>query len=337
VIFALSAVAVTATSMLASLWVIFSFLAAWCLRGVNFPLVFLRRAPAAFTGMVIGGACLAAYYSWSLRSGLQIPRFGQQIVVSFFHGAYEMLGFTGLGPARLTLRESGMRALFPYAVPIGLLGLCWALIVALPLKLGRGRRFFAGRRGHALVLLLLPAISVFVIGHFQGVRVSPRYLIPFVPMMIALAAGSLTLVWRLPSARVFVILFFALTLFSALQIRFAPRHAKEDYRRAAAFAKAQIEQGRTICWAADIQTGIYYELINESERDTGSRQIFLAQAPGEKPVPEECTVVVLSRLDVYDTMGRIRRFIQDNEMREAAVLIGFWIYVAAPEATKTAS
>lgn len=337
VVFAVSALAVTATSMLASLWVIFSFAAAWSLRGADFPLVFVRRAPVTFAFMVFGGASLAAYYLWSLQTGLRLPRFGQQIMISLFHSAYELLGFAGLGPSRLALRDSGLKALLPYAFSIGPLALCWGLLMSLPLVSHATRRFLTGRKFLAILLLLLPAALVFALGYFEGIRISPRYLTPAFPMVMACAAGGLALLWRRPAARVLVILFFALTLFSALQIRFAPRHTKEDYREAATLAAAHVAQGRTICWAADVQTAIYYGLVKEVERDTGSRQVVLSQRLGEKPVPSECTVVILSRLDVHDRTGKIRRFIQANGLREETVLTGFWIYVAAPGKAETPS
>jgi hypothetical protein len=193
------------------------------------------------------------------------------------------------------------------------------------------------RKWCALGALLLPVILVFVIGKIEGVRVSPRYLMPAFPPLIAVTAVCLAVLWRVTAARVLVIVFLGFMLASSLELRFTARHKKEDYRRAAAFVKTQLEAGRTVYWGADVQTAIYYGVMNERQRDGSSPRVFIGHVANATPIPAACTVVVLSRLDIYDTTGKVRDFIRDQQMRIVADFTGFRIYVTAPEKAQTPS
>ncbi|HEY4951770.1 MAG TPA: hypothetical protein VII71_00100, partial [Verrucomicrobiae bacterium] len=115
-------------------------------------------------------------------------------------------------------------------------------------------------------------------------------------------------------------------LISALEIRFAPRHDKDDYRSAVAVAKKAVAEGKRTYWAADVQTAIYYGLIRDEERDTGSSQVILYSArDAQKSLPAS-NLVVLSKVDLYDRSGAIREFLRDNGYEPAEQFQAFQLW-----------
>ena len=59
---------------------------------------------------------LAIYYMWTLKVGARVrSAVGATDARNVMFLLYELLGFSGLGPGRLEIRDSGMRALYPFA------------------------------------------------------------------------------------------------------------------------------------------------------------------------------------------------------------------------------
>jgi hypothetical protein len=322
-ILAYSALAMTATSALAALWTAVSLLAAWHCIGRKFPRVFFQSAPIAFVLLLIGHLFLVTYYLWAMRIGSQIPHFGNRPLFALFHIAYEMMGFAGFGPGRLILRGAGVETLRPFALPLAMLLGCWLSLFALA-----HRELSAALRDRLRVvtfgILLVAPLIAFAIGLIQHVRISPRYLTPVFPMFLCLATLAADIAWRRAlKGRAIITLLLCLSITSALELRFALRHTKEDYRSAASLAKEAVRQHIKICWAADVQTAIYYRVIEESERDTGSNDVVLYQNPSRDP---DCEIVILSREDVYDSSGNLRRFVRDRGFKPSEIFQGFQVY-----------
>jgi hypothetical protein len=323
---AFSSLAVTATSALAAVWVPFAIVAAWYFVGAKFWKLFGARAPLPLCVMIAGHPVCALYYIWTLKLGAAIPHFGQNLIVSIFHSGYELLGFTGLGPGRLDLRAAGPGSLANSIGPITALALLWLSLLYFAFRHSKAD-FPTRRTTVVLASVFLPVALVFAIGYQQHVRVSPRYLTPAFPLILigqTLAADKL---WRRTWGKTLIALFAGLLLISALEVRFAGRHAKEDYRQAAALTKNMIKQGAVVYWAADVQTAIYYGVIEEKERDAGSDRVVLHTQIDAARRLEQCDVVVLSRTDVYDAAGTCRQFIRDQQFRSARIYQGFVIYL----------
>jgi hypothetical protein len=322
---AFSSLAVTAISALAAVWVPFATLAAWYLVGPKFWKLFGARARVALGLMIAGHGLCGIYYIWTLRQGAAIPRFGQNLIASIFHSGYELLGFTGLGPARLDLRAAGPGSLAAYIIPLATLSLLWLALLYFAFR--DSKADFPMRRTAVLMAsVFLPVAIVFAIGYQQHVRVSPRYLTPAFPLILIGQALAADKMWRSIWGKTLVALFAGLLLISALELRFADRHAKEDYRQTAAFTKNIIAQGAVVYWAADVQTAIYYGVIDEKERDAGSDRIVLYTEIDAARRLERCDVIVLSRTDVYDAAGTCRQFIRDQQFQTARIFQGFVIY-----------
>src|SRR6185295_15583577 len=97
-----------------------------------------------------------------------------------------------------------------------------------------------------------------------------------VPALLFWLACGLRELWtRGNRARAVVILFIGLNLGSAVSLRFAQRHAKDDYRTAAAIARDTLNRGERVWWCADEGAGLYYRVPFSPLSDT-PRQVWLA-------------------------------------------------------------
>ena len=107
-------------------------------------------------------------------------------------------------------------------------------------------------------------------------------------------------------------------LASALEIRFAPRHRRDDYRAAAALAQQAADHGDKVWWLADLSTGVYYHL----PLDQG--QITTSPPLGEHGHGPD--LVILSKPDIYDSSGEVRAYLARHEFKVMKELPAFQIY-----------
>lgn len=299
-----------ATSMIAAPWAACAFCAVWYVQGKNFPLEFIQRFPAAFAILLLGMIAIGSYYLWSLGIGADVPSMGKTGFANLAFAAYEFFGFAGLGPSRNVMRVEFLRAFHGFYLPIAIFGAIWALTIVRFLY-KQSRLIFNTKNIVFYLILFFPVIIILLGGYVHGIRVLPRYLTPALPLIIFLASFLTATLWRNGFwSRGLVVCLLLSGLISCLEIRFAPRHAKDDYRSATAAAKEAAAEGGEIYWAADEQTAIYYGLINEEERNVGSSNIILLHTKSVHDSNPD--LVVLSKTDLYDPSGAIRKFLRDN-------------------------
>jgi hypothetical protein len=191
----------------------------------------------------------------------------------------------------------------------------------------------APRRTRAMwSCMAAPVLAVVAVGMVMHFRVLGRHLAPAVTLLgVALAAG---LQWwwdrrNRPWPRAVVVAVLAGWLASCLCFRFAPRHAKDDYRRAAAIAKESSQAGRCVWWAADRDTARFYGV--PLGLTNGSGGIVLQPDAGDpaltaaRPQPQ---VVILSKIDLYDPTGRLSLFLADRRFEKSLAFPGFAIWRA---------
>jgi hypothetical protein len=233
---------------------------------------------------------------------------------------YANLGLLGVGPGMLDLRASGLAGLLPFLPMIIFSGIVFGMVVIggfLEIKT------MIGNRALALLIgcVLLPVCFILVLGLVIHWRVLPRHLIPLTPLFSLLLAFGLTWWWRQRLVGRGVAVIFAVIIgYSSLSVRFAPRHAKDDYKRAAELAAAELARDGLVWWVADPKGVAYYQLpavvedldwpqaqINRKVQIVYEKTFaFLSE---QKPP----TLVILSRPDTYDQQNAVSNYLSVNE------------------------
>lgn len=278
-------------------------------------------------GITAAGLLLLAehYNYWRLTKSGMVTGFGPGNIA--FAG-YELLGFSGLGPGRLVLRESGMPALRPFVPGLVVLGAAIGLLI--PAVWKETRRWFMPRWWlSAASYVLLALLLVFVASHQTHFKLLGRHLMPLEPAVILALALALTslLGRRRWGARILVLGFCLLWLGSSLSLRFAPRHARDDYRSAAAVANTALKAGKTVWWAADLCGADYYRVPLALEPMVPGKALYSINLDPEKaaglPQPD---LVILSKTDVYDSGGGVQHLLRAGAYQKEYSFPAFTIW-----------
>ncbi len=271
---------------------------------------------------------LTAYYLWTLKIGARASAAATTTVGSIFFAIYELLGFTGLGPGRLEMRSAGPSALRGHLLGVGLYGLAAALVAGAALMTLLTVR---NRRRLALILCCaVPPVFILAVGAVAHFRVLGRHLAPFVPIWLLLLTLGLAALWAggKAAARAGVVAFCILSLLSCLSVRFAPRHEKDNYRAAAAVARAALDSGGPVWWNAAAEGASYYAVPTTTESaESGARALFLMNpsraALDALPAPR---VIVASKPDIYDGPGALASYLHDRGYAPATEFTAFVIW-----------
>jgi hypothetical protein len=254
---------------------------------------------------------LAAYYLWTLTHASTVTPGGTGLSNLIFAG-YELLGFAGLGPGRNEIRTDGLAAFNPFWPLLVLPALTTAVVLAAGVK-----KVFqtVPRRVWLGVVAAFAAATLFLlaVGVLKHFRVLGRHFAPLAPvLLLLLAVGVRELLARGKLWRVTAWLFIAGNLASALSVRFADRHAKDDYRGAAELVLAAAAQNQRAWWCADINAAVYYGLPLTAV-PTGIQPWaavnIQAAALTNQPAPD---LVVLSKPELYDPRGYVRDWLAQH-------------------------
>ena len=283
-----------------------------------------HRAAVVVTGLVL--LALAPYYLWTLKHGARAAAIRGGIGNAVF-AAYEVAGLSGLGPGRLEIRAAGGAGVFAkYALPLAahaamtglmLLAGCWYAIERTPRRLWLGLAVAVG--GAAGLLLAAGFATQF--------RVLGRHFAPLAICVLLLLATGVRAWWTKGAAgRLVALAFLLLCAASAGSLRWAPRHAKDDYRDAARIAQTGIRAGEHVWWCADEIGGRFYGLslpasLNVDEPAKAS--LLLNPSAADligKPPPD---LLVLSKVDLYDNTGALRDYLKQKGYEQWRVLPAF--------------
>jgi uncharacterized membrane protein len=250
----------------------------------------------------IGMCGLGLYYFWTLTQGARASGVGKTDLLSIGFCLYELLGFSGLGPDRLSLREHGITSLKPFFLPLT------SLVIALTVFGTSGALYFTkSSRMHRTEIFIFAAalcgaVSMLAVGYIAHFRVLGRHLIPALPFVLLLVSLGLLHLWQSNKklGRAVVLSLCLLLILSSLSTRFSPRFAKDDYRTAAQIAKSGLEDEKTIWWAADSATANYYGL--EFSEKVINVMGLSAEELENIPLPD---IVLVSKKDIYDPQNAI--------------------------------
>ena len=257
----------------------------------------------------IGLCGLGIYYFWTLTQGARASGVGKTDLLSIGFCFYELLGFSGLGPDRLSLREHGITALKPFLLSLASFGIALtALGTSSMVFFTKGSR--TDRNKYLIfTAVFCGAMSMLAIGYIANFRVLGRHLMPVLPFIVLFLSLGILQLWQTEKklSRSVVLSLCLLLIFSSLSIRFSPRFAKDDYRTAAQIAKSGLEDEKTIWWAADSATANYYGL--EFNEKVINIMGLSAEELHSLPTPD---IVLVSKKDIYDPQNAISSFLSER-------------------------
>jgi hypothetical protein len=218
------------------------------LKTKGFWLRALAWMPAA---LAIGG-----YYAFTLIEGYRATSSGGGGLLTLLFGFYEMAGLLGVGPSRNELRSSPMALLsqLPWVLPaVVCLFAAWAF----------GLRGWLRESPHRVrigvaIAVISPVVILATVGLMADFRVLGRHLSPAIPAVllpIALClAGASTNRPKLLAGTLAI----GVSLASAAALRFADKHARDDFRSATTLALDALKNNQAVLWQADMGTPCYY-------------------------------------------------------------------------------
>ncbi len=275
---------------------------------------FLR--PARLMPIAIGLICLAAlgvYYLWTLRVGGRASDIGRTGPLNVAFVFYELIGLAGLGPGRLELRQNGLAAFREQG--LSLLPLFAGSLLLLGLAIYAISRVWANRAQRAIIAACIYAIPpialLFALAYLQHFRILGRHFMPLLPVIIGLFAFGIREMRDHRLATVAATGLLAIWLGSALSLRLAARHAKDDYRDAAEIAKSGIAAQEKVWWSADTSAAAYYRLPLSRVSEPGAA-LLVAPSPAvlaAQPMPD---LVLASKPDIYDPSDALGRFLREH-------------------------
>jgi hypothetical protein len=324
----LGSVLLAASGMLAMMW-LGAYLGAAMLSAPAGRLKNLARDYRMLWGLT-GGLLLAlgVFYLWTLSVGARATAVAGTDVKNVVFILYELIGFSGLGPGRLDIRTGGMAAFRPWLPALTIYG---ALLVVV---LAAGWRHIAASSSLRSRLcwgaaLMLVAAFIITVGVAVRFRVVGRHFTPVLPVcLFVLGSGVAALLDRRNwVGRVAVAAFVGLSLASGVSLRFGERHAKDDYRGAAALGSEALARGETVWWSANKEGAFVYHLPL-AETAVEARTVMVVANPDkdfERTLPKP-DLVLASKPDLYDEHGALADFLSRSGFRHTGTLAAFTVW-----------
>jgi hypothetical protein len=177
--------------------------------------------------------------------------------------------------------------------------------------------------------VLIPTGFVFGVGFARDFLVVGRHLTPLFPVVIYALALAISLLWqrRRFLDRAVVCLIVAGLAVSALEVRFAYRHQKDDNRDAAATAKAALARGEGVWWAADFSSAGYYGLPISRKPEKSMALYLLKPAAAQLAGLPAPGMIVLCKPDLFDSNFATRNYLKDHGYTEVQTFPAFTIWI----------
>ncbi|MCU0770672.1 MAG: hypothetical protein MUE94_02730 [Verrucomicrobia bacterium] len=279
----------------------------------------------------VGMSWLAGYYLSTVLRGARASSLATTTPQTVVFVGYELLGFTGLGPGRDALREQGVRALATHLPLLTLFGLLLGIVLAA----GFAAIWRSDWRKRAVGIgacVSLPALFLLATGVLRHFRVLGRHCTPLLVVVLLVLAMGMAWLWRRGRwGRITAALYLALALLSAIQVRWATRHRKDDYRAAAAFSRSALAAGQSVWWAAAPQGAAYYGLpLTDDPQEAGSAYAIFGQSAEALANMDPPDLVVGSRPDIYDYRGGLADQLSRGGFSVSTNFSGFKVWTRTP-------
>ncbi len=325
-VFCLGSAGLCATSLIAVPWALGAMLATGYWLGINRTrkLLLRFRYSTLITAAVI--LIVGAYYAWTLHLGARASGVNRTSAGSVLFIIYELSGLSGLGPGRLELREFEFGA-FRHGIPILLIGLC-AISGLFLASVGVAVRKVNRRSAIFFVIAVaIPFLLAIIAGFLGHMRLLGRHLTPLLPFLLAFLALGLQrllfdqrIIFKLAG-----LVSILVCLFSDWEIRFAPRHRRDDYRSAVETVRKAVVAGKNVWWTAEPSLAEYYHAPLNSKDfivTSNASEDELAMAT----VPD---LVCLSKPDIYDQNAVVRHYLQRHRFKVVETFPAFQIFEPA--------
>jgi hypothetical protein len=271
---------------------------------------------------------LGIYYLWTLHSGDRATGIAGTDWRNAAFIAYELFGFIGLGPGRMAIRSGGggleiFRAFAPVLLLFAI------ILVALLIFALKDLRTRLGTKKMALLFLAvaLPVGLLLAASHAMHFRILGRHFAAMWPVAVLLLGLGLATAWRRGKlGKVLACSFVGLYLASAVSLRFAVRHEKDDYRGAANLAKAALAEGKSVWWNADRNSALFYQVPLATGNLSTNFAIWLANPDAQSFAGSQPDVIIATRPDAYDESGYIRELAQRSHYQLSTNLTAFQVW-----------
>ncbi len=320
-------VLLAASGMLAMLWLGAYILSVLLSTPTGRLRTLARSFPGAWTVTTILLLAMGLFYLWTLGIGARATSVGGTDIRNLAFIPYELLGFSGLGPGRLAIRNEGLSAFGPYLPFLAIFGVVSGTVFATGC-LALSRRLPVRTRWFWPLSFVLVGGFILVVGVTVHFRVLGRHCTPVLPLIAFVLGNGLVTLWESRRAvlKSLALLFAAASLASCLGIRFGSEHAKDDYRAAARHARAESERGKLVWWSADREGAAIYGLTTVMNPD-GSAVVWVVNPePGfEKDLPKP-DLVITSKPDIYDGTGALAEYLGREGYTRGTSFVAFTVW-----------
>ncbi len=247
-------------------------------------------------------AVLGVYYFWTLIQGHGAASVGGRPLLSLAQVVYEILGFSGLGPGRIELRED-LTVLKSYLEPILLMAMVLggALLYSIRIiwKNKENSYYQAGMVSFFFIMAVLVSLM-----YTRDFRLLGRHCAPMLAvycLVLSFCISNNEENYKIKKVGYLLgILVFLGFLMSSFSLRLAQRHRKDDYRSASDLAKEAVSGGKKVYWLADRATGKVYGLHPELPEI-----VHFGPWEGGEILPG--SLLIISKPDVYDSKGLFKK------------------------------
>jgi hypothetical protein len=154
------------------------------------------------------------------------------------------------------------------------------------------------------------------------------------PLVVFVLGSGLASLLQSPGtgARLAAVAFLCFSFVSCLGVRLAARHARDDYRGAAAVAHQSTARGEPVWWNADPECAWVYGLRLGTAPGSSNLARLIIQNPAagfetNHPRPR---LVLASKPDIYDGTGALRQYLAREGFVVRSNLVAFTIWVPPP-------
>jgi hypothetical protein len=296
---------------------------------------FQRSDRLALIPGAIAFAALGYYYLQTLLRGAGGAKLWDPGLGNVLYSCYELTGLMGVGPSPLALRTAarvGMGSIVSVASPFAFGMTLYAVLLGLVLLCGGWQMMRSRVQVSAFLLSLVLCVfslgGLFMLAWMANWPFWGRHLAFLLPSYVAVCSILFSAAWKHRTMRWAVALMFLGLTFSSLNLRFAARFAKEDYRQAVQIAGDMNDKDLVVWFLGSPATTAYYDIDFAVRHSRGLYLVCNAQDVRSMGRPDH---VIITRPEVTDAHAVVRQFVRDNGyLQRPWDVAGFTLWSAPP-------